>query len=115
MPGFSQKTPKKLVVDTRLNGVSRELFFQSNKAIWGHDLQTLDFILVALSHYASALDCDLHIRGAVTRSQLENIEEFIQIWSVWKPGRFHRINILADSIVQIKNNHELPATTVNGI
>lgn len=110
--GLSQKTPKKLVVDTKLNGVSRELFFQSNKEIWGHDLQTLDFILVALSHYASALDCDLHIRGAVTRSQLENIEEFIQIWSVWKPGRFHRINILADSIVQIGNNHELPAAMV---
>ena len=42
--GLSQKTPKKLVVDTKLNGVSRELYFQSNKKIWGHDLQTLDFI-----------------------------------------------------------------------
>ena len=73
--GLSQKTPEKLIVKTELNGVFKELFFESIKNIWDHELKSLDFILVALSHYASALDCDLHIQGAVTRSQLENIEE----------------------------------------
>lgn len=107
--GLSQKTPEKLVVKTELNGVSKELFFESNKHIWDHELKSLDFILVALSHYASALDCDLHIQGTVTRSQLENIDEFIQVWSVWKPGVFNKIKIFADHIVQIQNNHALPA------
>ena len=107
--GLSQKTPEKLVVKTELNGVSRELFFESNRNIWDHEFKSLDFILVALSHYASALNCNLHIQGTVTRSQLENIEEFIQIWSIWKPGVFNRIEILADNIVQIRNNHDLPA------
>ncbi|MDD3371430.1 MAG: hypothetical protein PHE27_06355 [Alphaproteobacteria bacterium] len=93
-----------LVVSATTSKGSQYLFFKSNKNLWTKRFKTLDFALVAMSQYASANKLDLEIRGTVSRSQLSNIDEFLQIWSSWRPDLFHRISIKAKKIVEIPND-----------
>jgi hypothetical protein len=98
-----------LVVRTAINGQSKDLYFRSDRPVWQSEFETLDFVLVALSHYASAAGRDLHIRGPVTRSQVDHIEEFIQIWSRWRPDLFKRIAISASKYVDVATCGDMPA------
>ena len=41
----------------------------------------------------------LHVRGSMTRSALRNLTEFSEAWADWRPGRFHRVTIEADRVV----------------
>jgi hypothetical protein len=43
---------------------------------------------------------DLHVRGTVDRTLLENLEEVIDAWTLWRPDLFRRIHISADSVTQ---------------
>jgi hypothetical protein len=98
-----------LLVRTETDGRSKDLFFRSDRAVWRSKFETLDFVLVALSHYASAAGRYLHIRGAVARSQVDHVEEFIQIWSRWRPDLFKRIAISACEYVDVSPGRDMPA------
>lgn len=71
------------------------LYFNSDEDIWHPDKTNLDFVAVALSHYASAQGRDLFIDGKVSKRQLQHIDEFLQIWSNWRPDLFKPITIIA--------------------
>ncbi|OJU14735.1 MAG: hypothetical protein BGN84_09010 [Afipia sp. 62-7] len=55
--------------------------------------RTLDFMLTAMCQFASARGQDLFIDGDVTTSQLANCDEFIQIWSNWRPDIYKPIRM----------------------
>lgn len=90
-------------------GRTKLLFFEANQEVWQDPLLNDDFALVALCQYCAARGKDLFIEGKITKSALSHMEEFIQIWSVWKPNLFSRIKMDAASIVDDIPNRELPA------
>lgn len=73
----------------------RRLQYRSPVPLWNVPPPTLDFVAVALAQLASAAGVDLVIEGPVSRAQLERLDEYLQIWSVWRPDRFRRIRITA--------------------
>ncbi|MGO8690146.1 MAG: hypothetical protein ACLQLG_10965 [Thermoguttaceae bacterium] len=106
---LAEHNARGLVVRAETAGEHRDLFFRSDRDLWHSNIDNLDFALVALSHYASASGRDLHLRGAVSRSQIENIDEFIQVWSNWRPDLFQRIDFSADAYSDVPSGRELPA------
>lgn len=67
---------------------------------WRAEPPSLDFAAIALTHYASALDSNLHIEGRMSQSQARNLERFADIWSVWCPKLYRKIDVTADSWTQ---------------
>lgn len=54
-----------------------------------------DIAATALVHRAMHEGRDLHIAGPVTRSLLEGLEEYVVLWSKWRPGFYRRIEVTA--------------------
>ena len=76
------------------------LEYTSPDPVWQAAPATLDFAAVALAQHAAAAGCDLEIEGPVTRDQLDRLDEYLMIWSVWRPDLFARIRIgAADEVV----------------
>ena len=53
---------------------------------------------------------DLHIAGPVTRSLLVNLEEYQDAWVLWRPDRFVKVPVSADTVLE---GRPLQATTKN--
>ena len=89
-----------MVVDVRHGDrPARPLHFRSPDPLWTNPPTTLDFAAVALAQDAAAHGEYLHLVGPVTAALLDNRDEYLQIWSVWRPGRFARVNIHGDEEV----------------
>jgi hypothetical protein len=89
-----------LVVDVRHDDrPARPLLFRSPDPLWTNPPSTLDFAAIALAQYAAAHGEDLHLVGPVTAALLDNLDEYLQIWSVWRPAKFARVHIHADEEV----------------
>jgi len=71
------------------------LTYRSPEPTWTAPPATADFIAVALAQHAAAAGHDLHVEGSVTRQQLDRLDEYLQIWSTWRPDLFHRVHITA--------------------
>lgn len=56
--------------------------------------------LTALLPLAMHEAADLHVRGTVDRTLVENLEEVIDAWTLWRPDLYRRIHISADSIIE---------------
>lgn len=52
--------------------------------------------LTALLPLAMKECADLHVNGTVDQTLLENLEEVIDAWTLWRPDLFQRIRISAD-------------------
>lgn len=78
---------------------TKDLYFKADRPIWTKHPELMDFAAVALAQYAAHRRMDLHIKGSVTRSQLDNIAEFLNIWSIWKSDCFQRVTITCDNEV----------------
>jgi hypothetical protein len=55
-----------------------------------------DFAVVALLAFAMNRSLGIHVRGTVSRSLLEAVEECQDVWSRWRPDLFKRVSLRAD-------------------
>jgi hypothetical protein len=78
---------------------SKELDLSSPDPVWQAPPPNLDFAAVALCQYAAAAGCDLVLEGQATRAQLDRLEEFLMIWSVWRPDLFRPVAVCAEEEV----------------
>lgn len=80
----------------------REATF-GDRAVWWEinadrlpgDLVSHDMAAVAFVHFAMHHRRNLHIEGPVSRSLLEGLEDYTALWSMWRPGYYHRIDVTA--------------------
>jgi hypothetical protein len=79
-------------------GEERTLWFASPDPAWEWPPPTLDFVAVSLAHYAAHLGLDLHVDGPVTTAQLDHLDQFVTIWSVWRPDLFRQVSISAEEV-----------------
>ena len=93
-------------------GEARTLWFASPTASWEAAPETLDFIAVALAHYAARRGLDLHLDGPVTGAQLDQLDQFLTIWSVWRPDLYQHVSISAAVEVPVRAPEDSPAGAV---
>jgi hypothetical protein len=55
-----------------------------------------DFVLLATIFYAMRAGEPLHITGCVSRTILQNIEEFQEAWALWRPNEYRVVKVSAD-------------------
>jgi hypothetical protein len=104
-------------VSVRSAGEDRSLWYRSPGATWHTKPATHDFVAVALAHHAAAEGKDLVVEGPVMVPQLQRLDEFLQIWSVWRPDLFSHIEIRAEDEVphtEQQESHGTPAGAVMG-
>jgi hypothetical protein len=85
------------------------LVYESADPLWDAPPATHDFIAVALAQYASATGEPLLVLGPVTRQQLENLDEYVRIWSGWRPDLYRRVDITADEECEATTSPPTPA------
>src|SRR6476646_2519281 len=106
--------PDYLLVRTEIDGACKDLYFRADRPVWHTRPQVLDFVAVALAQHAANLRRDLHIRGRVTKSQLANLAEYLQIWSTWKPDCFQNILISCDEEMELPKSQSPAAMAFSG-
>ncbi len=63
---------------------------------WGDALTTLvDPFAVGAIQQAMLSGCDLEVRGAVSRSLLANLEDYVEVWNCWDGAHYRRIGLAA--------------------
>jgi hypothetical protein len=92
---LSEAGPHRLVVTVADDDGTRALHWTSPDRAWPTPPPVHDFVAVALAQLAAAAGRDLVIDGPVSRAQLEALDEYLQIWSVWRPDRFARVELRA--------------------
>lgn len=95
-----ETTERRVVVDVEGPQGRGTLEYWSPDPVWEAPPPNLDFAAVALVQQAASQGCDLVLEGAATRQQLDRLDEFQTIWSVWRPDLFRRIRVLADDEVE---------------
>lgn len=65
-----------------------------------HPPASANHALTALLPLAMHEAADLHVQGTVDSTLLENLEEVIDAWTLWRPDLFRRIHISADATTQ---------------
>jgi hypothetical protein len=93
---LARADPDAIVVHVDTGTGTRPLEYRSPEPVWRRAPRTLDFAAVALAQYAASRGTDLHLEGPVSAAQLERLDEYLQIWSVWRPGLYRRVGITAD-------------------
>lgn len=63
------------------------------------------FLLMKLGH-------NVYINGTVTKSLLENIDRFQEIWSTWRPEIYKKVDIYAASEIEDKTTNNNSAITL---
>lgn len=76
-------------------------------------MQRVDFAVIAFVFRAMHHGLDLHVSGSVTRSLLQNIEEHIAIWSLWRPDRYSRVKVTAD--VELDDASDTPQRVASAV
>lgn len=98
--------PDSVVVEVDTPRDVRLLELVSPEPVWEQPPVNLDFAAVALAQFAASEGCDLHLEGRVTESQLERLDEYLAIWSVWRPDRFRHVALTADEEVALPSAGE---------
>lgn len=89
----------------RADRVRRAVRFDHHEVWWEvrgelpAPLAVHDIAATALVHRAMHQGRDLHVLGPVTRSLLEGLEEYVGLWTAWRPGYYSRIDVTADEEV----------------
>jgi len=89
-------------------GTERVLFFASDQKLWPQKPMNDDHIAVCLSLYCANKKKDLFVEGTLTGSVLRNLDEFIKIWSIWRPDLYAQIRIEATRITGDTPGREKP-------
>lgn len=91
---------------TRLveDGTSRplELFHEFDRVVPFTDATVLDGHVLTILLYASSLGKPLAVHGPLSRGAMRNIEELLLAWSCWKPGRYKKIDIIPERILDVR-------------
>jgi len=103
------KSKTRLEVEVTEGNDKKALFFESNEPLWAVPPVMDDFAAVALCQYCSNKKADLFIDGTLTKSVLFHLDEFIKIWSNWRPDLFSPIKIGAKNITADTPNRKKPA------
>ncbi|PZF76147.1 hypothetical protein DK847_13125 [Aestuariivirga litoralis] len=61
----------------------------------------LDGFVLGVIFYAMEKGEALHVRGAVSHELLANLREYQEAWTLWRPQRYRRIAITADTVVHL--------------
>jgi len=85
------------------------LYFESDFPFWEDAPINEDYAAVALFLYCASRKQDIYIDGRVTESLLHNLDEYLKIWSLWKPELYKNIKIGVKEIVPDKPFRDLPA------
>lgn len=80
----------------------RVLEYTARQPVWQAPPPGLDFAAVALVQFAASEGCDLHLEGRVTSDLLVSLDEYVMVWSVWRPDLFCRIELSADEEVAVE-------------
>jgi hypothetical protein len=104
---LESSTPHRLVVRVDEPDRVGALTYTSPEPLWSTAPRTHDFIAVALAQYAAAAGDDLVVEGPVTAALLENLDEYLQIWSSWRPDLYRRVEIRPAEQVTVR----APATS----
>lgn len=75
------------------------LELSSSTQVWQVPPPHHDFAAIALAQFAASEGHDLVVEGPVTSAQLDRIDEFLTIWSVWRPDKFRRVRVVAEEEV----------------
>jgi hypothetical protein len=87
--------PDAVLVEVDSPQGTKVLEYRSPAPTWQSPPRTLDFAAVALAQFAASMDADLEIAGPVTSTILERLDEYLWIWSVWRPDLFRHVPIRA--------------------
>lgn len=85
------------------------MYFESDSPLWERPPQYDDYIVAALSQFCAHKKCDLYVEGTVTQSMLRHADEFIKIWSVWRPDLFSQVQIRAKKVAADTPGRDKPA------
>ncbi|ACN15374.1 hypothetical protein HRM2_22790 [Desulforapulum autotrophicum HRM2] len=75
------------------------LWFKFPATVQNAVTDLLDPFVTACVFLAMRVGCDVIVRGPVSKSLIENLSDFQQIWTKWYPDRYTHVKILPDSIV----------------
>lgn len=98
---LEQATPDAIVVEVTSDDGTRRLEFRSPDPVWTTPPPNLDFAAVALVQYAASEGRDLVLEGQVSTAQLDRLDEYLQIWSVWRPDLFQHVALRAEEEVDL--------------
>lgn len=81
-----------------VDGMRQELWWRISGApnALPAPLMREDIIVTSLVFHAMHTKRNLHVRGRVSESVLDNMEVFQQIWTLWRPDIYTKIEISAD-------------------
>jgi hypothetical protein len=72
--------------------------------------QVLDGFVFGIVFYAMRLGQSIRVHGAMSRDALRNLNELQEAWCSWRPGRYQKVDISAEQIVDsVNGEHEKPA------
>ncbi|HEY1134325.1 MAG TPA: hypothetical protein VGE77_07080 [Nocardioides sp.] len=76
---------------------SRELWFTSDHGALSTD--TADAFLLGSLLVWMSTGVDVHVHGTLTRRLLAGLEEWQAAWVLWRPDRYRKITITADTVI----------------
>ncbi|MEO6989439.1 MAG: hypothetical protein ABI239_12435 [Aquihabitans sp.] len=96
----SRSTPERIEYDVQTdNDIDRVLWYETVLGTPPTVPDRLDAALIAMVPRAMHGGQDLHVEGPVSWSLLANVEEYIDVWTLWLPDLFRPIAITADHVV----------------
>lgn len=90
----------RIVVDIRTDhDADSELWWETTVGEPPQLPDRLDPVALALVCKAMNFTQDLHLEGPVSWRLLANLEEYIDVWTMWRPDIYRRIAITADEVI----------------
>ncbi|MGA2504911.1 MAG: hypothetical protein ABSG01_12545 [Anaerolineales bacterium] len=84
-----------------LPGGVREKLWYKNPSEWKNSLtEKADPYLIATIFSAMAIKADIHVHGIVSKTLLENMEEFQAVWHSWKPESYQPVSLFAEHEIE---------------
>ena len=97
---LGEATEDRITVEVDSPAGRQLLEYRSPDPVWHAPPTTLDFAAVSLVQYAASSHCDLALEGEATRQQLERLDEFLMIWSTWRPDLFEYVSVVAEHEIE---------------
>lgn len=100
-----RSAPERIEYDVQTdNDIDRVLWYETTLGTPPALPDRLDAALIAMVPRAMHGGQALHVEGPVSWSLLANIEEYIDIWTLWRPDLFHPIAVTADQVVDDRDD-----------
>lgn len=80
-------------------GAEQRLWWRLSPSSLARAPDTQNHALISLLPLAMHHGADLHVQGRVDRCLLENLEELVDAWTLWRPDLFRRVVLSADEVI----------------